>query len=42
MLSAIGRQKFAKALVVSGGASVVEVDVGVRRDAGSRGTRRSG
>jgi len=28
MLGAIGRQKFTKALVVSGGASVVEVDVG--------------
>ena len=28
MLGAIGRQKFTKALIVSGGASVVEVDVG--------------
>jgi dolichol-phosphate mannosyltransferase len=28
MLGAIGRQKFTKALVLSGGASVVEVDVG--------------
>jgi undecaprenyl-phosphate 4-deoxy-4-formamido-L-arabinose transferase len=28
MLSAIGKQKFTKALVLSGGASVVEVDVG--------------
>ena len=27
MLGAIGRQKFTKALVLSGGASVVEVDV---------------
>ena len=37
MLGAIGRQKFTKALVLSGGASVVEVDVGhaPRRD-GSR------
>ncbi len=34
MLGAIGRQKFTKALVLSGGASVVEVDVGhaERRD----------
>ncbi|MGI8422081.1 MAG: hypothetical protein ACR2MU_07475, partial [Gaiellaceae bacterium] len=28
MLGAIGRQKFTKALILSGGASVVEVDVG--------------
>jgi undecaprenyl-phosphate 4-deoxy-4-formamido-L-arabinose transferase len=37
MLGAIGKQKFTKALVLSGGASVVEVDVGhaARRD-GSR------
>ena len=35
MLGAIGRQKFTKALVLSGGASVVEVDVGhaARQDA---------
>jgi dolichol-phosphate mannosyltransferase len=34
MLGSIGRQKFTKALVLSGGASVVEVDVGhaPRRD----------
>ena len=37
MLGAIGRQKFTKALVLSGGASVVEVDVGhAPRDGASR------
>ncbi|HEY7178200.1 MAG TPA: glycosyltransferase family 2 protein [Gaiella sp.] len=37
MLGAIGRQKFTKALVLSGGASVVEVDVGhARREGASR------
>jgi undecaprenyl-phosphate 4-deoxy-4-formamido-L-arabinose transferase len=37
MLGAIGRQKFTKALVLSGGASVVEVDVGhVPRSGSSR------
>jgi undecaprenyl-phosphate 4-deoxy-4-formamido-L-arabinose transferase len=37
MLGAIGRQKFTKALVLSGGASVVEVDVGhAARQDGSR------
>jgi undecaprenyl-phosphate 4-deoxy-4-formamido-L-arabinose transferase len=37
MLGAIGKQKFTKALVLSGGASVVEVDVGhVARDGASR------
>lgn len=35
MLGAIGRQKFTKALVLSGGASVVEVDVGHTARAGS-------
>ncbi len=39
MLGAIGRQKFTKALVLSGGASVVEVDVG--HTAGSRPSRYS-
>ena len=34
MLGAIGRQKFTKALVLSGGASVVEVDVGHAARAG--------
>ena len=34
MLGAIGRQKFTKALVLSGGASVVEVDVGHRARSG--------
>src|SRR5215213_6200893 len=34
-LPAIGKQKFTKALVLSGGASVVEVDVGHARRAGS-------
>jgi undecaprenyl-phosphate 4-deoxy-4-formamido-L-arabinose transferase len=37
MLGSIGRQKFTKALVVSGGASVVEVDVG---HAARRGSSR--
>jgi undecaprenyl-phosphate 4-deoxy-4-formamido-L-arabinose transferase len=37
MLPAIGKQKFTKALVLSGGASVVEVDVGhAARSGGSR------
>jgi undecaprenyl-phosphate 4-deoxy-4-formamido-L-arabinose transferase len=37
MLGAIGRQKFTKALVLSGGASVVEVDVGhAAREGASR------
>jgi undecaprenyl-phosphate 4-deoxy-4-formamido-L-arabinose transferase len=37
MLPAIGKQKFTKALVLSGGASVVEVDVGhSARSGGSR------
>jgi dolichol-phosphate mannosyltransferase len=35
MLGAIGRQKFTKALVLSGGASVVEVDVGHEARRGS-------
>ena len=35
MLPAIGKQKFTKALVLSGGASVVEVDVGHAARAGS-------
>ncbi len=35
MLGAIGRQKFTKALVLSGGASVVEVDVGHAPRAGA-------
>jgi undecaprenyl-phosphate 4-deoxy-4-formamido-L-arabinose transferase len=35
MLGAIGRQKFTKALVLSGGASVVEVDVGHAARAGA-------
>ena len=35
MLGSIGRQKFTKALVLSGGASVVEVDVGHAARAGS-------
>ncbi len=35
MLGAIGRQKFTKALILSGGASVVEVDVGHAARAGS-------
>ena len=35
MLGSIGRQKFTKALVLSGGASVVEVDVGHSRAASS-------
>jgi undecaprenyl-phosphate 4-deoxy-4-formamido-L-arabinose transferase len=35
MLGAIGKQKFTKALVLSGGASVVEVDVGHARRTGS-------
>ena len=39
MLGAIGRQKFTKALVLSGGASVVEVDVGhAPREGASRYT----
>ena len=41
MLGAIGRQKFTKALVLSGGATVVEVDVGQRRGRAPRATRRS-
>ena len=41
VLPAIGKQKFTKALVLSGGASVVEVDVGTRRARGARATRRS-
>ena len=37
MLGAIGKQKFTKALILSGGASVVEVDVGhAPRGGGSR------
>ncbi|MGB2953962.1 MAG: glycosyltransferase family 2 protein [Gaiellaceae bacterium] len=42
MLGAIGRQKFTKALVLSGGASVVEVDVGhaPRRDRSRYGPLR--
>jgi len=39
MLGAIGKQKFTKALVLSGGASVVEVDVG--HSAGARPSRYS-
>jgi undecaprenyl-phosphate 4-deoxy-4-formamido-L-arabinose transferase len=35
MLGAIGKQKFTKALILSGGASVVEVDVGHAARAGS-------
>ena len=35
MLGAIGKQKFTKALILSGGASVVEVDVGHTARAGS-------
>ena len=42
MLGAIGKQKFTKALVLSGGASVVEVDVRPRAAAGARATRRCG
>jgi undecaprenyl-phosphate 4-deoxy-4-formamido-L-arabinose transferase len=38
MLGAIGKQKFTKALVLSGGASVVEVDVGHASRDGSRYT----
>ena len=34
MLGSIGRQKFTKALILSGGASVIEVDVGHARAAG--------
>ena len=34
MLGSIGRQKFTKALILSGGASVTEVDVGPRRPPG--------
>ena len=42
MLGSIGRQKFTKALVLSGGASVVEVDVAPRaRAAAPPATRRS-
>ena len=43
MLGSIGKQKFTKALVLSGGSSVVEVDVqhAARAPAG-RATRRSG
>jgi dolichol-phosphate mannosyltransferase len=35
MLGAIGKQKFTKALILSGGASVVEVDVGHAARAGN-------
>ena len=42
MLGAIGRQKFTKALVLSGGASVVEVPVEHAPRAGARATRRFG
>ena len=42
MLGAIGRQKFTKALVLSGGASVVEVDVSTRSAGGRPATRRFG
>ena len=43
VLGAIGKQKFTKALVLSTGASVVEVDVGARgRAPARRATRRSG
>ena len=38
MLGAIGKQKFTKALVLSGGASVVEVDVSHAAREGARGT----
>jgi undecaprenyl-phosphate 4-deoxy-4-formamido-L-arabinose transferase len=38
MLGSIGRQKFTKALVLSGGASVVEVDVAHARGRGLRAT----
>jgi len=34
MLGSIGRQKFTKALILSGGASVTEVEVGTRRARG--------
>ena len=41
MLGAIGKQKFTKALVLSGGARVVEVDVAPRGARGpARATRR--